>query len=184
MQLSNTVKIYGGARSSALRANMVKLTNATEEFAILLHVSSFSPSPTPTTASSLSTSTSIRPYSPTPPALMPLSASASTSVLPLPQTKHLHLPESDTRDRGVGLGPGLSRSRSAQGSSSSIVTTSKMGLVPSSPAALDAPRSAQQLQTFKLPAIRRLRDRDRERDAGLRIDGIGFNGIGAGNDPG
>ncbi|KAF9456455.1 RAM signaling pathway protein-domain-containing protein [Collybia nuda] len=44
VQLSNIIKIYGGPRtvSSSLRTNMVKLTNSTEEFAILLHVSSFS----------------------------------------------------------------------------------------------------------------------------------------------
>jgi len=189
VQLSNTVKLHGGVRSSALRTNMVKLTNATEEFAILLHVSSFSPSPTPTTASSTSTtaSTSIRPYSPS------LSTSTSASVLPLPQSNHLHLPEVENR---LGLGPGLTRSRSAQASASgspsmSMVTMSKMGPGPSSPAALDAPRSAQPLQTFKLPVIRRLRDREREPGNGLRMDGSGngtgfngFNGIGVGNDLG
>ncbi|KAF9024704.1 hypothetical protein BDZ89DRAFT_1135845 [Hymenopellis radicata] len=47
VQLSNTVKTYNGTRSSALRNNMYKLTNATEEFAILLHVSSFAPASTP-----------------------------------------------------------------------------------------------------------------------------------------
>ncbi|KAI0082789.1 hypothetical protein K474DRAFT_1654962 [Panus rudis PR-1116 ss-1] len=54
IQLSNTIKAHGTAHplSSALRTNMVKLTNATQEFVILLHVSSFSPAPTP------------RPYSP------------------------------------------------------------------------------------------------------------------------
>jgi hypothetical protein len=51
VQLSNIIKTRGGA-SSALRSKMVKLTNATEEFVILLHVSSYSPSSTP------------RPYSP------------------------------------------------------------------------------------------------------------------------
>ncbi|KAF8636525.1 hypothetical protein AX17_003338 [Amanita inopinata Kibby_2008] len=46
VQLSNALKTYKEAQdvSPALRMNMVKLTNATEEFAILLHVSSFSPS--------------------------------------------------------------------------------------------------------------------------------------------
>lgn len=44
MQLSNILKAYGSPRSvpGVLRANMVKLTNFTEEFAILLHVSSVS----------------------------------------------------------------------------------------------------------------------------------------------
>ncbi|KAJ3811149.1 RAM signaling pathway protein-domain-containing protein [Lentinula lateritia] len=141
VQLSNAIKIYGGARSSALRTNMVKLTNSTEEFAILLHVSSFSPLPAPTT----------------------------TNLLRLPELEN----------RGLGLGPALSRSRSAQGS-----TTSKL---PPSPAPTEAPRSAQPLQSFKLPVIRRLRDR--ETANGFRIDGItsgtGFgNGNGTGNDPG
>ncbi|KAF8078065.1 RAM signaling pathway protein-domain-containing protein [Lyophyllum atratum] len=46
VQLSNVIKTYKGLRnvSSSLRTSMVKLTNATEEFVILLHVSSFSPS--------------------------------------------------------------------------------------------------------------------------------------------
>lgn len=49
VQLSNIIKTYGATHSvsSALRSNMVKLTNSTEEFAILLHVSSFAPSSTP-----------------------------------------------------------------------------------------------------------------------------------------
>ncbi|KAG5635829.1 hypothetical protein H0H81_009994 [Sphagnurus paluster] len=44
VQLSNVIKTYRGPNivSPSLRTNMVKLTNATEEFAILLHVSSFS----------------------------------------------------------------------------------------------------------------------------------------------
>lgn len=43
VQLSNVIKTYRGPNivSPSLRTNMVKLTNATEEFAILLHVSSF-----------------------------------------------------------------------------------------------------------------------------------------------
>ncbi|KAF5387103.1 hypothetical protein D9615_001618 [Tricholomella constricta] len=43
VQLSNIIKTYRGPHvvSSSLRTNMVKLTNSTEEFAILLHVSSF-----------------------------------------------------------------------------------------------------------------------------------------------
>jgi len=54
VQLSNVIKTYGGAHTifPDLRSRMVKLTNSTEEFVILLHVSSFSPSSTP------------RPYSP------------------------------------------------------------------------------------------------------------------------
>jgi len=49
IQLSNVIKTYGGAHKvfPDLRSRMVKLTNSTEEFVILLHVSSFSPSSTP-----------------------------------------------------------------------------------------------------------------------------------------
>ncbi|TFK55152.1 hypothetical protein OE88DRAFT_1780062 [Heliocybe sulcata] len=54
VQLSSAIKSYGEDHQvpHKLRSNMVKLTNATEEFVMLLHVSSFSPSATP------------RPYSP------------------------------------------------------------------------------------------------------------------------
>ncbi|KAH7908587.1 RAM signaling pathway protein-domain-containing protein [Hygrophoropsis aurantiaca] len=54
VKLSNFVKTYGSSHAlfSDLRAKMVALTNATQEFVMLLHVSSFSPSSTP------------RPYSP------------------------------------------------------------------------------------------------------------------------
>ncbi|KAI0306496.1 RAM signaling pathway protein-domain-containing protein [Multifurca ochricompacta] len=49
VHLSTNVKSYVDSHplSAALRANMVKLTNATEEFVILLHVSSFSNASTP-----------------------------------------------------------------------------------------------------------------------------------------
>ncbi|KAM6500626.1 RAM signaling pathway domain containing protein [Amanita muscaria] len=52
VQLSNAVRTHKETRNVplALRNSMIKLTNATEEFAILLHVSSFSPS-TPKTIS-------------------------------------------------------------------------------------------------------------------------------------
>ncbi|KAK0434927.1 RAM signaling pathway protein-domain-containing protein [Armillaria borealis] len=66
VQLSNIVKTYNGVRSSALRNNMYKLTNSTEEFAILLHVSSFSPAST------------ARPYSP----MLSMSASQSSILNP------------------------------------------------------------------------------------------------------
>ncbi|KAJ3757444.1 RAM signaling pathway protein-domain-containing protein [Lentinula raphanica] len=148
VQLSNAIRTYGGVRSQALRSNMVKLTNSTEEFAILLHVSSFSPSPTPS------------------------AAAASSSLLHLPEAEH----------RGLGLGPALSRSRSAQAS-----TTNQL---PPSPAPTEAPRSAQPLQSFKLPALRRLRDRERESTLNsLRAEGnssgVGIQAHGiTGNDPG
>ncbi|KAF8894501.1 RAM signaling pathway protein-domain-containing protein [Infundibulicybe gibba] len=46
VHLSNIIKTHADPRAvpAALRSNMVKLTNSTEEFAILLHVSSLSPS--------------------------------------------------------------------------------------------------------------------------------------------
>jgi len=56
VQLSNVIKEHGASHPhptwSNLRSDMVKLTSATEEFVMLLHVSSFSTSATP------------RPYSP------------------------------------------------------------------------------------------------------------------------
>ncbi|KAJ3728648.1 RAM signaling pathway protein-domain-containing protein [Lentinula raphanica] len=180
VQLSNAIRTYGGVRSQALRSNMVKLTNSTEEFAILLHVSSFSPSPTPSAAAA---SSSLRPYSPSPMHNTPISAipSPSPSVFySQSQTSLLHLPEAD--HRGLGLGPALSRSRSAQAS-----TTNQL---PPSPAPTEAPRSAQPLQSFKLPALRRLRDRDRESTLNsLRAEGnssgVGIQAHGiTGNDPG
>ncbi|KAF9234028.1 RAM signaling pathway protein-domain-containing protein [Melanogaster broomeanus] len=47
--LSNVIKTYGSSHAlfPDLRAKMVALTNATQEFVMLLHVSSFSPSTTP-----------------------------------------------------------------------------------------------------------------------------------------
>uniref|UniRef100_A0A0W0F3S4 Leucine-rich repeat-containing protein sog2 n=2 Tax=Moniliophthora roreri TaxID=221103 RepID=A0A0W0F3S4_MONRR len=122
VQLSNAVKIYGGAVSSTLRTSMVKLTNSTEEFAILLHVSSFSPSPA---------SSSARPYSP-------------MLGLPNPQS-HLNLPEER-------LSPGLSRSRSAQ----AATTSTKLPISPIP----DGSKSALPHQSFKVPVIKRFRDRE------------------------
>ncbi|KAJ7221758.1 RAM signaling pathway protein-domain-containing protein [Mycena pura] len=92
VQLSNTIKQYGGAHSATLRSNLVKLTNSTEEFAILLHVSSFSPLP----------SGNGRSYSPMPGSPAP-SAMSSVSVGLLEEYR-------------IGS---LSRSRSAQPSASS-----------------------------------------------------------------
>jgi hypothetical protein len=78
VQLSNVIKNHGGdarAISSTLRNKMVTLTNATEEFVILLHVSSFSPSSTP------------RPYSPMMPNGHGLSAAPLLSVGPQEDSK-------------------------------------------------------------------------------------------------
>ncbi|KII89252.1 hypothetical protein PLICRDRAFT_110138 [Plicaturopsis crispa FD-325 SS-3] len=99
VQLSNIIKTYGGthAVSSVLRSKMVKLTNSTEEFVILLHVSSFSPSSTP------------RPYSP--------------MLLPNPSTSQMGHAGMQTAPDDGRLGTNLSRSRSAQPSASSKLST-------------------------------------------------------------
>ncbi|KAI9057861.1 hypothetical protein FKP32DRAFT_1597815 [Trametes sanguinea] len=75
------------ALSSTLRTKMVRLTNATQEFVMLLHVSSFSPAPTP----------GLRSYSP----MVGLAAQGSPLPTPLPAME-------DGR-----LGSNLSRARSA-----------------------------------------------------------------------
>ncbi|KAG6911442.1 hypothetical protein DXG01_014516 [Tephrocybe rancida] len=113
VQLSNVIKTYKGPQfvSSTLRTGMVKLTNSTEEFAILLHVSSFSPS-TP------------RPYTPI------MTALAGPDE--------------------IRLGSSLSRSKSAHHSGSFKLPVN----------AQDGPRSALPFQSFKLPAVRRLRSRE------------------------
>ncbi|KAI0797614.1 RAM signaling pathway protein-domain-containing protein [Abortiporus biennis] len=100
--LSNAIKAYGGTLpySATTRANIVKLMNATQDFVILLHVSSFSPAPTP------------RPYSPmiTPQMSAPTTgegnvlgsnlsrnrtaASPSPSTLKLVRPQHRELPRS------------------------------------------------------------------------------------------
>lgn len=79
--------------SSTLRTKMVTLTNATQEFVMLLHVSSFTPAPTP----------NVRPYSPM--VGFASAAAVSTHLPSLPATPML--PE-DGR-----LGSNLSRNRSA-----------------------------------------------------------------------
>lgn len=95
VQLSRAIKYHGGANAvpPSLRLNMVKLTNATEVFLILLHVSSFSPSATS------------RSYSP----MLSASLSASSALSP---------PQSATSSEESRLGFSLSRSRSAQPSPS------------------------------------------------------------------
>ncbi|KAL0580431.1 RAM signaling network component [Marasmius crinis-equi] len=132
VEIISAIKPYGGTTSNDFRTKMSQLTNATEEFAILLHVSSFSPPTAPSSS---------RPYSPM------LSSSIS-------QSSALGLPE-DTK-----LGPGLSRSRSAQPS---------ISVKPPASPIPDGSRSALPNQSFKVPVIRRFRDRE------PRVDG---------NDPG
>ena len=95
VHLSTDVKTYVDSHplSTALRANMVTLTNATEEFVILLHVSSFSNSSTP------------RPYTPL------VNGLSSNSAIIGPASEDSH------------LGASLSRSRSALTTTSRIMTT-------------------------------------------------------------
>ncbi|KAJ7261291.1 RAM signaling pathway protein-domain-containing protein [Mycena haematopus] len=144
VQLSNVIKTYGGAHHT-LRSNLVKLTNSTEEFAILLHVSSFSPLP----------SGNARPYSP-----MPASPALSTTSISYSAITHPHnhgngnSSFSSNAATGLGLGPpeeyrvgsSLSRSRSAQPSPSSKLAF---------PPAQEQPRSALPSQSFKVPSVLR-----------------------------
>ncbi|KAJ6547024.1 RAM signaling pathway protein-domain-containing protein [Mycena capillaripes] len=140
VQLSNVIKTCGSAPST-LRSNLVRLTNSTEEFAILLHVSSFSPSPLP--------SSNGRPYSP-----MPASPALSTMSRSDFLSSNAALTSSSNANSNGGLGlpeeyrvaSSLSRSRSAQPSPSS-----KLAL----PLAPEQPRSALPLQSFKVPPVRR-----------------------------
>ncbi|KAJ6488546.1 RAM signaling pathway protein-domain-containing protein [Mycena vitilis] len=136
VQLSNVIKTYGGAHSATLRSNLVRLTNSTEEFAILLHVSSFSPLP----------SSNGRSYSPMPasPSLSTMSHSGFLSSIPNGNgnATALGLPEE------YRVGSSLSRSRSAQPSP----TLSKLSHHQMSEG---QPRSALPSQSFKVPPMRR-----------------------------
>ncbi|KAF8842515.1 hypothetical protein BDN67DRAFT_1035971 [Paxillus ammoniavirescens] len=88
VKLSNVIKTYGSSHAlfPDLRAKMVALTNSTQEFVMLLHVSSFSPSTTP------------RPYSPVTKGLAQFANGAG----------------SGNRLENFRLGTNLSRSRSTQ----------------------------------------------------------------------
>ena len=101
------------------------MTNATQEFVMLLHVSSFSPSSTP------------RSYSPYSPMLASAGAAAQSAALAALTVNG----SSDDRQ----LGASLSRSRTAQPSASLKLVT---------PAMNSAPRSAlPNQQTFRIPAV-------------------------------
>ncbi|KAI0647246.1 RAM signaling pathway protein-domain-containing protein [Trametes meyenii] len=87
------------ALSSTLRTKMVRLTNATQEFVMLLHVSSFSPAPTP----------GLRSYSP----MVGLAAGVGAHLSPL-----------STSTPGIEdgrLGSNISRSRGANSSTSKLL---------------------------------------------------------------
>ncbi|KAI9510837.1 RAM signaling pathway protein-domain-containing protein [Russula earlei] len=94
IHLSTDVKLYVNSHplSSELRTNMVELTNATEVFVILLHVSSFASTPTP------------RPH-------IPLVNGLSSN------SAYLGTPSDDSH-----LSASLSRSRSAQANSPNPLT--------------------------------------------------------------
>lgn len=157
IQLLSIIKTSNSSHplSTALRTQMVTLTNATQEYIMLLHVSSFSPAPTP------------RPYSPMvgvlpptpghPPlsALVPVFAHATTPVSAhgTPLSAHAAAPLSAAATTPLSafattptyavspasapedgrLGANLSRSRSAVPAPSSRLA----------PALRDPPRSAQ-----------------------------------------
>ncbi|KLO14651.1 hypothetical protein SCHPADRAFT_903067 [Schizopora paradoxa] len=130
ISLSKVVKDYGSAHSlsAQLRKDIAKLTNATQEFVILLHVSSFSPSSTP------------RPYSPMPNGISPVitpvaSSSAANGSL---------MAESGDKSLQLQISSGLSRSRSAQPPASTKL---------SAPTSSSVPRSALPNQSFKIPVL-------------------------------
>ena len=83
IHLLNVIRAYGQSHTlpADLRQNMVTLTNATQDFLMLLHVSSFSPTPTP------------RPYSPMVGVIPPQSA--------MPPTVDDKLGANLTRNRGA-----------------------------------------------------------------------------------
>ena len=91
IQLSSAIKSHIEAHplSAALRSQIGKVTSATQEFVILLHVSSFSPAPTP------------RPYSP------------MVSNITAPTPSPLSMP-----DDKLSLSAGITRNRSALASNS------------------------------------------------------------------
>ncbi|KAF7305008.1 Leucine-rich repeat-containing protein SOG2 [Mycena kentingensis (nom. inval.)] len=132
VQLSNVIKQYGGAHSATLGSNIAKLTHSTEEFVILLHVSSFSPLPSATASAAASVngrSFSPMPGSPAPSTISTTMSIASTSTI-------------STSPEEYRVGSSLSRSRSAQPSASS-----KLAVHP----APELPRSALPSQSFKMP---------------------------------
>lgn len=128
------MKDYGSAHrlSSQLRSDIAKLTNATQEFVMLLHVSSFS------------LSSSSRPFSPMQLPLPVINSAAvsgqgATSLQPQPSLSSLIAEEKQQMS-----GAGLSRSRSAQPSASFKLASVAANVVP---------RSALPHQTFKIPVV-------------------------------
>jgi len=130
ISLSKVVKDYGSSHSlsAQLRKDIAKLTNATQEFVILLHVSSFSPSSTP------------RPYSPMPNG----HTSAITPVAGSSTANGSIAVENGDKSLQLQVSSGLSRSRSAQPPASTKL---------SAPASSAAPRSALPNQSFKIPTL-------------------------------
>jgi len=112
VKLSNVIKMHGSGHElfPALRAKVVELTHATQEFTMLLHVSSFTPA-TPRGYSPMTTQTS---------------ASPATSVFP-PSRLGRASPPVDIR-----LGANLSRSRSTQQARSKLMNAPMLHDVPRS----------------------------------------------------
>ena len=149
--LSKVVKDYSAAHrlSGQLRSDMAKLTNATQQFVMLLHVSSFAPS-TP------------RPYSPSVNVTQNLNSTgvSSSGNLQSPTIGGLSVPGSEERSQQSSLGAGLGRSRSAQPAASSKLVPP--GLSSSTP------RSAQpHQQTFKVPGTPRANGTSKLRNGDL-----------------
>lgn len=154
--LSKMVKEHGSAHklSAQLRADIAKLTNATQEYVMLLHVSSFATSASrphsPLQLLANGSSTNIATPLPPPP---PISAStnsqpsSASSIQAPPSSGGLAPVDERTQEGGGGggSGAGLSRSRSAQPSASTKVVPNGM--------AGTTPRSAlPHQQAFKIPA--------------------------------
>ncbi|KAI5117433.1 hypothetical protein M0805_007004 [Coniferiporia weirii] len=132
ISLSKVAKDYGAAHrlSTQLRSDIAKLTNATQEFVMLLHVSSYAPA-TP------------RPYSP-----MITGNGIHGTASGLGVATNSHSPilggAAPSEDRSQSGNAGLSRSRSAQPAASSR-------LVPAGTPS-PTPRSAlPHQQTFRIP---------------------------------
>ncbi|KAH8116899.1 RAM signaling pathway protein-domain-containing protein [Phellopilus nigrolimitatus] len=126
--LSKVVKDYGSAHrlSVQLRGDIAKLTNATQEFVMLLHVSSFAPS--------------------TPRSYSPMVSHAALNASAGMHSPSIGNPTAEEQTTNLDVnGAGLSRSRSAQ-----PAANSKLAATATNP----APRSALPYQGgFKIPAL-------------------------------
>ena len=151
-----------------LRGDMVKLTNATQNFVMLLHVSSFAPSTPRLNSPMVGGNQSSN------------SGAVNTSaVSQSPTAGGLSASAADERPQASSLGAGLARSRSAQPPASSK-------LVPPGSSS-STPRSAlPQQQNFKIPSAQRTNGASKLRngdtapsaDSGLSVEGSSqVNGV-------